>query len=197
MKRLMLAMLVTTGIVSATAATDAAPAQVVVERSAVALPEVPALLEGWTSRRHQGKGVSAFPTLDVFVKTEVQPEQLASAMYALLNGAGHGTSTNKKGATTIGGRVTGNLGDPPVVVDKAKLEVKQIQAPPGRGIPAGSSVGGRPVLVYYGGTKTPQVLRFRQGSWTKTQLWRELQNVLRTHGAKVGGHENFLLVWFP
>jgi hypothetical protein len=178
-------------------ASDAAPPSVVVERSAVSLSEVPSLLEAWTGRSHQGKGVSAFPTLDIFVDTEVAPEELAGALYALLDGAGHGTQTNKKGATTIGGKGSGDLGDAPVVVDNAKLEVKQIQAPPGRVIQAVSKLVSRPVLVYYGGARTPQILRFQEGRWTKTQLWSQLQEVLRTHGAKVGGHDNFLLVWFP
>ncbi len=178
-------------------ASGVAPPAVVVERSAVSLSEVPALLEAWTGRPHQGKGVSAFPTLDIYVETEMAPERLAEALYALLDGAGHGTQTNKKGSTTIGGKGTKQLGDAPVVVDKAKLDVKQIQAPPGPVIQAVSKLVDRPVLVYYGGARTPQVLRFQQGSWTKTQMWRQLQDVLRTHGAKVGGHENFLLVWFP
>jgi len=171
--------------------------EVFVERAAVPLSDMPGLLEGWTGRPHQGKGVSALPTVDVFVRDAVRPEQLAGAVYALMNGAGYGVSTNKKGATTLGGKGTGALGDPPVVVDDAKLGVKQIQAPPGPVIQAISSLVDRPVLVYYGGAQTPQVMRFQQGSWTKTQIWRQLQEVLRTHGARVGGHENFLLVWFP
>ena len=183
--------------VAAPATTDPTPGAVMVDRSAVAVAEIPGLLEAWTARGHQGKGLPAAATVDIFVKSEVEPEKLATAMYALLNGAGHGTSTNKKGATTIGGKSARDPGDPPVVYDKAKLAVRQIQAPPGKVIQAVAGLVDRPVLVYYGGVQTPQILKFEQGTWTKSQLWSQLQTVLKANGATVGGDESFLLVWFP
>ncbi len=196
MKRVVFAILLALAP-AALAASDPAPGAVMVERSAVAVAELPGLLEAWTARSHQGKGLPAFATVDIFIKSEVAPEKLAVASYALLNGAGFATSTNKKGSTTIGGKTNGEPGDPPIVYDKAKLAVKQIQAPPGAVIQAVSGLVDRPVLVYYGGVQTPQILKFQQGTWTKTQMWSQLQQVLRANGATVGGNDAFLLVWFP
>jgi len=197
MKRLLIAAMLAATPLLSWAATDPAPGAVMVERSAVQVAEIPGLLEAWTARGHQGKGLPALATVDIFVKSEVPPEKLASAAYTLLNGAGFDTSTNKKGSTTIGGKTTGEPGDPPIVYDKAKLAVKQIQAPPGKVIQAISGLVDCPVLVYYGGVQTPQILKFQQGTWTKTQMWSQLQKVLIANGATVGGNENFLLVWFP
>ena len=183
--------------VPATAASDPAPGSVMVERSAVPLAEIPGLLEAWTARSHSGKGLPAVATVDIFIRSEVEPEKLAAATYALLGGVGHGAVTNKKGATTLGGKSPVEGGTPPIVYDKAKLAVKQIAAPPGAVIQAISALVDRPVLVYYGGVQTPQILRFQQGTWTKTQMWSQLQQVLEANGATVGGNDNFLLVWFP